>query len=145
MARYWGPKSERVRSEIRPELQDVVDFIINEVCDISLITGYRDEKEQNSLYPTFSKVRWPNSKHNTSPSLAVDLQPYPYPKRTSELREQLSYIAGRATQWAQSRNIALRWGGDWNRNGSILDNHFDDLFHFEIIPHEMYNRSNTTP
>jgi peptidoglycan LD-endopeptidase CwlK len=108
----------------------VVDFILNEVSDVSLVCGHRSESAQNQLYPEFTKVRWPDSKHNKYPSEAVDLQPFPYPQVESELREQLAYIAGRAIQYAQSRHITLRWGGDWNRNGSIVDNKFDDLYHF---------------
>jgi peptidoglycan LD-endopeptidase CwlK len=133
MARQWGPKSQRVYSSLCPALQEICDFILLEVCDVSLIAGHRDEAMQNSLYPAFTKVRWPNSKHNAYPSLAVDLQPYPKPKVTNELREQLAYIAGRAIQYAASRHITLRWGGDWNRNGLITDNNFDDLFHFEVL------------
>lgn len=132
MARYWGPKSSRVRRQLCPELQDVVDFIISEVSDISLTTGHRDEATQNSLYPAFTKVKWPNSKHNAYPSLAVDLQPFPYPQDDIKLRQQLAYIAGRAIEWAKHQHIDLRWGGDWDQDGSNVDNGFDDLFHFEV-------------
>jgi peptidoglycan L-alanyl-D-glutamate endopeptidase CwlK len=133
MARYWGPKSRRVYDQLNTSLQVVVDFILLEVSDVSLITGHRDEATQNQLYPTFTKVRWPDSKHNKTPAEAVDLQPFPYPEVEQELREQLSYIAGRAIQYANQLHITLRWGGDWNRNGSIVDNTFDDLFHFEVL------------
>ena len=130
--RKWGPKSRRVRAQLHPQVQEVVDFILHNVCDISLITGHRDEATQNSLYPQFTKVRWPNGKHNSYPSLAVDLQPYPYPPTEQELREQLSYIAGRVVQWGLENNIDIRWGGDWDSDGDIVDNKFDDLFHFEV-------------
>lgn len=140
MMRRWGPRSQRVRSQLRGDLQSVVDFILDQVADVSLICGHRDEATQNMLYPAYTKVRWPDGKHNSYPSSAVDLRPYPYPDTTAEVREQLSYIAGRAIQWAQDQGITLRWGGDWNRNGSILDNNFDDLFHFEVIAYEVPTR-----
>jgi peptidoglycan L-alanyl-D-glutamate endopeptidase CwlK len=133
MSRQWGPRSRRVREQLCEELKMVVDFIILEITDVSLTTGHRDEATQNQLYPAFTKVQWPNGKHNTYPSLAVDLQPYPYPNHNGELREQLAYIAGHAIQYAKERHIILRWGGDWNRNGTITDNRFDDLFHFEVL------------
>jgi hypothetical protein len=98
---------------------------------VSLITGHRDEATQNSLYPAFTKVKWPNSKHNAYPSHAVDLQPYPRGE-DDLLREQLSYIAGRAIQWGKERGIDVRWGGDWDQDGDLRDNDFDDLFHFEV-------------
>lgn len=130
--RSWGLRSRKVRKELCSELQEIVDFILAEVCDISLITGHRTKEEQDSLYPVFTKVKWPNSKHNKHPSDAVDLQPYPRPDDDQHLREQLTYIAGHAIQYARSLNINLRWGGDWDQDGRIEDNGFDDLFHFEV-------------
>ncbi len=135
MARQWSPKSLRIRNQIHPILQEMVDFIINEVCDISLVTGHRTASEQNALYPVYTKVRWPNSKHNSLPSLAVDLQPYPYPANNEmKLRQQLCYIAGRVIEWAKWRHYDIRWGGDWDQDGDNVDNNFDDLFHFEVRP-----------
>ncbi len=130
--RSWGPKSKRIRGQLHEDLQKVVDFILEEVSDVSLTTGHRTKEEQDALYPTYTKVKWPNSKHNSRPSMAVDLQPYPYPNDEFKLRQQLAYIAGRAVQWAKPRNIDLRWGGDWDQDGDNVDNGFDDLFHFEV-------------
>lgn len=143
--RYWGPKSARVYSSLCPELQDITDYILSDVCDVSLTTGHRDEATQNMLYPAFTKVRWPDGKHNTYPSEAVDLQPFPYPKVEAELREQLAYVAGRAIEYARTRGITLRWGGDWNRNGTIVDNNFDDLFHFEVVREKNHINTGVTP
>jgi peptidoglycan L-alanyl-D-glutamate endopeptidase CwlK len=103
--------------------------------DVSLISGYRNREEQNALYESFpprTRVRYPNSKHNKRPSLAVDLQPYPYPDNDKDLHAALGYIAGLAMMIAHIHGWKLRWGGDWNRNGSVTDNGFDDLFHLEI-------------
>ena len=29
-------------------------------------------------------------------------------------------------------NVPVRWGGDWDGDGEIKDNSFDDLVHIEI-------------
>jgi hypothetical protein len=34
---------------------------------------------------------------------------------------------------ASSMGIKIRWGGDWNGDWKVKDNHFDDLPHFELI------------
>lgn len=48
------------------------------VNDLAVLCGYRGEKEQNEAFAKgTSKLKWPNSKHNHLPSLAVDLAPYP--------------------------------------------------------------------
>ena len=132
MTRHWGPRSKRVYNQLHPHLQEMCDYLLQNISDVSLITGHRDEATQNSLYPAYTKVKWPNGSHNKYPSLAVDLQPYPYPQNEQNLREQLTYIAGRVVQWGIHTGVDIRWGGDWNRNGDITDNGFDDLFHFEV-------------
>ncbi len=132
--RAWGPKSQRVYSSLCEELQQACDYILHEIADVSLIKGHRTEAEQNALYPAFTKVKWPNSKHNSYPSMAVDLQPFPLPQDEQELREQLTYIAGRIVEWGKHVGIDIRWGGDWDQDGDVTDNGFDDLYHFEVRP-----------
>lgn len=132
--RKWGRRSQTVYNRLDPRLQVVMDRVLHEVADISLVSGHRDRDEQEALYAAgASQLRWPDSKHNKLPSRAVDFQPYPYPKRTEKLWGALGYIAGRAIEIAESEGITLRWGGDWNRNGDLTDQAFDDLFHLEIV------------
>ncbi len=116
-----------------PRLQILVVRIRDEVVDISLTSGHRDQETQNTLYENgYSKLKWPRSKHNRKPALAVDLQPYPYPQEEPRLWGSLGYIAGRAHEIAQQEGFRIRWGGDWDRDGDLTDQNFDDLFHLEI-------------
>lgn len=134
MARIWGNRSYAVYLELDPRLQRVCHRILHEVCDVSLTCGYRDQLTQNQKYvDEKTTVVWPNSKHNRRPSLAVDLQPYPMPARKEKLWAALAYIAGRAIQIGIEEGVVIRWGGDWNQNGDLCDNRFDDLFHIEIM------------
>jgi peptidoglycan L-alanyl-D-glutamate endopeptidase CwlK len=132
--RKWGKKSQKVYDELDPRLQRVCDRILHEVADVSLIDGFREEVRQNHYYVTNrSSVQWPNSKHNKQPSLAVDLQPYPMPQRKEKLWAALAYIAGRAIQIGIEEGVIIRWGGDWNQDGDLTNQKFDDLFHLEIM------------
>jgi peptidoglycan L-alanyl-D-glutamate endopeptidase CwlK len=113
-----------------------MDYILQEVADVSLITGHRNQHDQNEAYyatPQRSKLPWPKGKHNQLPSLAVDFQPYPYPARNEKLWASLAYVAGSARQYALSKGVVLRWGGDWDGDGDLTDQNFDDLFHLEIV------------
>lgn len=143
--RKWGPKSQRVRETLDPRLQNIVDFILVTIADVSLISGARDEEEQNDLVQRgLSKLRFPRSKHNKLPkSYAVDLQPYPMPNVNAEdpvIRERaekklwasLAYVAGAARVYAFANGIRLIWGGDWDMDGDLTDQTFDDLFHLEL-------------
>lgn len=133
--RKWSGKSKKVYDELDPRLQDVMDYILQNVADISLLCGHRNQRTQNEYYyaiPQVSKVPWPESKHNSLPAKAVDFQPYPYPARPEKLWASLAYIAGSAKEYAKSRGYELRWGGDWDGDGDLTDQNFDDLFHLEL-------------
>jgi len=134
MERKWGTRSKAAYETLDHRLRDIMDYTLHEVADVSLLQGHRDEVLQNHYFLTKkSKVRWPDSKHNEDPSLAVDFQPYPLPARDVKLWAALAYIAGRAIEYALSQGWTLRWGGDWNRNGDLTDQSFDDLFHLELV------------
>ena len=140
----WGSKSLRVRATLDRRLELMVDELLT-YMDVSLLYGYRNEREQNTLFGQgASQLRWPKSKHNTYPSLAVDIQPYPYPDTDGDLRAALGYMAGLCWLIAERNDFSIRWGGDWNRNGSVTDNGFDDLFHLEIFDAATHTRMDTS-
>lgn len=133
--RRWSKRSKDKFDQLDHRLQDVMDYVLHNVADVSIVTGHRSQKEQNELFygqPQRTKVRWPDSKHNKLPSLAVDFQPYPVPDRREKLWASLAYIAGRAIEYAAAKGVTLRWGGDWDRDGDLTDQNFDDLYHLEI-------------
>lgn len=131
--RTWSPASQKVYDTLDYKLQRLVTRIRDEVMDISLISGFRRQAEQDLLFRSgLSKLRWPDSRHNTNPSQAVDLQPYPYPSYDPKLWGALGYIAGRAYRIAVEEGFEIRWGGDWDGDGEMTDQEFDDLFHIEI-------------
>lgn len=134
MHRKWGTRSKAAYDTLHPALQSTMDYVLREVADVSLLFGHRDEATQNHFFATGkSKLEYPKSRHNSWPSEAVDFQPYPMPKRKEKVWAALAYIAGRAIEHAASKGVTLRWGGDWNRNGDLTDQSFDDLFHLELV------------
>lgn len=131
--RIWSARSNAVRDTLDPFLQELVDYILQHI-NISLICGFRNEQEQNAAFDAgASTLRWPDGNHNQLPSKAVDLQPYPYPTDSLKLWASLGYIAGLAAEYARWRGRRIRWGGDWNGDGSMTDQNFDDLFHLEVL------------
>lgn len=134
MSRYRFSAASRSRlAHLDPRLQRVVSLLL-EYVDVTIVTSYRGAEEQNRLYREGrTKLKYPRSKHNQRPAKAVDLQPYPYPRNENDLRAALGYIAGLAMRIADEDGVRLRWGGDWNMNGDVTDNGFDDLFHLEIV------------
>ncbi len=110
-------------------LQEVFNEVIKHF-DCAVMQGYRTQAEQDEKFRQgLSKVQFPNSKHNASPSLAVDVAPYPIDWND---RERFTLFAGFVKGIAVSMGYHLRWGGDWDSDTQVKDNNFDDLPHFEI-------------
>lgn len=106
--------------------------LFNEVVkgfDCTIVEGYRNKEKQDSLYPRFTQVKFPNSKHNVQPSNAVDVVPYPI---DWDDHHRMYYFAGYVTGVAERLGISVRWGGDWDTDTEVSDNSFNDLVHFEL-------------
>ncbi len=101
------------------------------MIDCAILEGHRDQEQQDADYAKGkTQLKWPHGKHNANPSLAVDAAPLPIDWKD---RERLSLFAGYVLGTAAAQGITLRWGGDWNHDFKVADNHFDDLVHFEIV------------
>ena len=128
MPRYSKKSKERL-SSCDERLQDVFNEVINYV-DCSILEGHRSKERQNKLYDEGrTKVKYPNGRHNSSPSKAVDVTPYPV---NWEDRERQTLFAGFVLGIARGMGIRLRWGGDWDMDFQVMDNRFDDFPHFEV-------------
>jgi peptidoglycan L-alanyl-D-glutamate endopeptidase CwlK len=141
MAYQLSPRSIRIRAELHPELQRLIDELINHV-DFSVTEGHRGTFAQQAAFDAgLSRAKPGQSKHNLLPAEAVHLIPYPMPEPASkdvpgsverEWREY-AYFAGAVNLCASMLGIKLRWGGDWNDNWRTVDNRFNDLQHHEIF------------
>ena len=116
------------------KLQNICNLVIN-YLDISVISGRRTALEQDSLYERgLSQVRFPLSKHNLSPSMAIDIMLWNKEKphlRWND-REQMALVAGYMLMAASHLGYKLRWGGDFNGNLDTHDNWWDGA-HFELV------------
>ena len=105
--------------------------------DCRVMSGQRGEAAQNNAYASgFSELKYPHSKHNKTPSMAVDVLPYPL-DNTDIKRQYLfaGYVLGVAERLLAEGLIShkLRWGGDWDMDTVVTDQQFNDLGHFELI------------
>ena len=128
-----SPNSKRELSTCHPDLQKVLKQAI-EFFDFTVLKGHRTEEEQDeAVRKGFSKVNWPQGKHNSVPSHGVDIAPWVRGQGIPWANSQLfHYMAGIVMGIAVASNVKLRWGGDWNRNNRSGDESFKDLGHFEL-------------
>ena len=110
-------------------LQDLFLTVVKKF-DCTILEGYRSKDRQNKLFDEGkSKLKYPKGKHNSLPSKAVDVAPYPIDWND---RERFTYFAGYVIGIAYQMGLKIRWGGDWDMDTQVKDNNFDDLPHFEI-------------
>lgn len=127
--------SELQLATLHPDLQKVLREAIQYI-DFTVVEGHRGKRAQDEAYAKgLSKVRWPNGHHNSMPSRAVDLAPYPIDwSESPKALERFVYLAGFIMCTARRMGIPLRWGGNWmGRDDMRLEGSFRDRPHFELM------------
>ncbi len=147
----YSDRSQAAFDTLDMRLQRILLYIKNVLCiDHSILEGHRDKETQNRYYeqiPKVTNVQWPDSKHNSLPSMAVDVVPYVRIKgikggihwnnKDSVIREKyykdmvmFATIFKMVGLLLFQTKITL--GMDWNNNYSLLDNRFMDYPHAEL-------------
>ena len=125
----FSSKTKRKLDTCHESLQQLFSEVVKSF-DCTVIEGHRGEKKQNEAYRKGnSKLKYPNGKHNKTPSIAVDVIPYPIDWKD---RDRMHYFGGFVLGIAKKMGFKIRWGGDWDMDTHTKDNKFDDLVHFEM-------------
>lgn len=120
MAKFSERSKQRLET-CHPLIQEIMNEAIKEY-DFSVLCGVRDKEEQDRVFNQgYSKVQYPNSKHNKAPSIAIDIIPYPIDWNNIERFKDLSKIV---LKIAEMLEIKLNWGGNWKS--------FKDYPHYEL-------------
>lgn len=126
----FGKTSVERLATCDPRLQELFNEVIKHF-DCTIACGIRSKEDQNkAVAEGKSKTPYPQSKHNSNPSKAVDV--YPYPVDFNDVN-RMRFFAGIVLGIATQKGIKVRWGGDWNQNTQLKDNSFNDLPHFELV------------
>jgi len=127
---FFSLRSRRQLNTCDDRLVQLFTHVVRQY-DCTILEGHRDEERQNELYRQgLSKLRWPFGRHNTTPSEAVDVAPYPIDWQDTE---RFYHFSGYVQGQANALRIPIRWGGDWDRDYDLNDQTFYDLVHFELI------------
>ena len=135
---YQYSRTSRARLETcDPRLQQVFDRVLElGLFDVTILEGHRNEGDQNRFFAEGkSKLKWPEGKHNTKPSKAVDAAPYFADGRKIPWDDTGTWdvFGGVVLATAASLGIKLRWGGDWDGDFTHKDQSFHDKPHFELV------------
>ena len=121
----FGKRSRKRLKGVDSRLVNVLNELIK-IMDVTVIEGLRSaERQEELLAQGATKVKY--SKHMEGK--AVDICPYPI---DWDDRDRFHYMGGMIRGIAKQLNVNVRWGGDWDSDGEVKDNNFDDLVHIEI-------------
>ena len=119
-----------------PILQKAAHIVLR-IKDHSVIKGHRGRDEQNAaFYAGYSKAKWPNGRHNKIPSYAIDVRSWPWPEDEQEQREEQYYLLGLYRGVLAMLGWYARTGADFDNDGQVSDQTWDDLFHVEVYGEE---------
>jgi peptidoglycan LD-endopeptidase CwlK len=126
---HFSQKSLERLSTCHEDLQKVFSKVI-ETYDCTVTCGHRNKEDQDDAFRTgHSKLKFPMSKHNSYPSMAVDVVPCPVDWQD---KNRFMHFAGFVLATAIGMNIKLRCGIDFNGDFNFKNDSFFDAPHFEL-------------
>ena len=112
--------SKRRLATCHPDLQLLVEAVAQDL-PLLVVCGHRGKLAQDAAFATkASKLQWPHSRHNTSPSEAVDLAPLPLKWQD---KKAFAALAKTVKAAALKLGLEIEWGGDWS---------WPDLGHYQL-------------
>ena len=137
----FGAKSRQKLNTCHPDLVLVAELaLLRSPYDFTIVHGWRGEDVQNALQESgASHKRYPNSKHNHCDkdglplSLALDFAPWVNGSIPWGDTHIFAVIAGVLFACADELDTKVRWGGDWDSDGSTEDQTLMDWGHLELI------------
>jgi hypothetical protein len=125
----FGQKSLDKLATAHPELQRLFNEVVKHY-DCSVLCGHRTKEDQEEAFRTgMSKETWPNSKHNSLPSRAVDVVPFPVDWND---KGRFLHFVGFVLGTAKQLGIDIRCGADFNGDLNFKNDSLFDAPHFEL-------------
>lgn len=142
------------RDTCDPRLIQVLDKAI-EVVHFTILCGHRTKEQQDEAFANQRSTKeWPNSRHNSWPSQAVDIAPWKLDEPHIDWRidqdlwslrlnkQKAEPVLENIKVWfstiyfiigvAYGMGIELESGSDWNGNFRFDDQNFVDLPHLQL-------------
>jgi len=155
-----GTRSRQKLDECHPIFKVILEDLIQYI-DFSIIEGHRGREAQELAYSKgLSQLHFGFSKHNSQPSDAIHVVPYPIDWGELSLLElyegvkrgdisldefveklhkwrvaygRFAFLAGQIIATGRKYGAIIRWGGDWDSDGELRNNNWNDLGHYELL------------
>jgi len=125
----FGSRSVGHLSTCHHDLQRVLNRVMSwQIMDFKILEGHRSVTRQKDLLEQ-GLTTVAVSEHNSDPSNAVDVAPYPIDWND---KFRFHILAGLFYAAAKVEDVDIRWGGDWDGDMSQKDHNFIDMPHYEL-------------
>lgn len=135
MSYAWGRRSLDRLGTCHPLLRLLFNRVIRRhdlPFDLTVLCGHRGKAEQDAAVASgASRLRWPNSKHNSIPADAVDVAPLVGGVVSWDWAHYRALAPLVRREWMAMEDTGmtdgwrLEWGGDWQR--------FPDGPHWQVV------------
>lgn len=126
----FSNKSQEKLATCHPDIQKIFNKVLSlGIFDLTVVEGKRSLERQKELVAE-GKSKTLKSKHLTGD--AIDVAIYKNGKIDWDDANAYYVLAGVVYAIAKQEGIAIRWGGNWDRDQDMNDQTFDDLVHYEL-------------
>lgn len=137
----YGSKSLEKLHTCHPDMLDIAELALSRSpYDVTIVHGWRGKDIQDALFESgASHKKYPHSKHNHTDSdglplsLALDFAPWVDGAIPWKDSHAFCIIAGVFISAAAELEIPVRYGGDWDSDGSTMDQTLMDWGHLELV------------
>ncbi len=127
----YSNKSNYKLKQAHPLLQALFNEVIK-YADITIVETHRSNSKQTEYYNKgLSKLKAGQSKHNRTPSEAIDFAVYHKNSGVSWNEKDILYTAGLIEGIAHQMGIPVRMGAKWDHQW-VSENGFFDGGHIEL-------------
>ncbi len=124
----FGKRSKERLKGVDSSLVNVLNEAIK-LMDLAIVEGVRSKERQKELVAKGASKTM-KSKHIEG--RAVDVTPYPVDMESVSGIHRHYYMAGILRGVAHMMGVKVRSGADWDSDGEIKDQTFNDLVHIEL-------------
>jgi len=125
----FGTSSQNRLDQCAIPLQTLMEAVVLR-RDCSIVCGHRDEQQQTLAFSNgASKAKWGQSPHNSFPSMAVDVIPWPEQYTSQDAFKELAEVI---FEEAIKLQINVKWGGFFRSFSNELVEKDGDKPHWEL-------------
>lgn len=134
----YSKNSKNILKLAHIDLRRIFEEVIKHY-DNTIVYSFRGQELQDRLFDEgASKLKYPDSKHNSYPAMAVDSGPYLNGNISTDMYQNYHYagfVLGVAEMLFKYKVIShkLIGGSDWDGDRDVNDQIFRDLWHFELV------------